>query len=70
MGYRPTTSKEINLFKIENGLKRLKKGTITVKYAALNKRFDRLKTENVGMWEELYPKYIQIVKDLGVMTLA
>lgn len=62
MAYKPRTSSEINLNRIEVGLKQLEKGLAKPRDLQLNNRFDRLKKDNIGMWEELYPKYIQIVK--------
>jgi|TARA_R110000824_G_scaffold106610_3_gene251967 hypothetical protein len=59
------TSSEINLFHIQRTLKKLKKGTMTVQGCGLNKRFDKLKVESLPWYEDLYPKYIQIVKELN-----
>jgi len=61
---KPYTAAEFNLFHIKKGLKNIKNGSISVREAALNARFDRLLRENKGMFEELYPKYIRIVKGL------
>ena len=66
MGYKPKTSQEINLHKIETTLKKVKQKKIPKIDAAkiLNKRFVRLESENIGMYEELYPKYIKLFKIL------
>ena len=63
--YRPRTSEEYNIFHIERGMRKLKKGEITTKEANLNSRFDKLKEQNIGMYEELYPKYIRIVRNMN-----
>ena len=68
MAYKPRTSSEINLHRIEVNLKKIKNGTISVQEAALNKRFERLRKDNIGMYEDLYPKYIQIVKNKNALT--
>ena len=63
--YKAKTSLEYNIFHIERGLKKLKRGLISIKECGLNKRFDKLKTENRMWYDELYPKYIKIVKELN-----
>jgi len=62
MGYKPRTSSEINQFHIERTLKKLQRGEITVQNCDLNKRFERLKRDNEPWYDDLYPKYISIVK--------
>jgi hypothetical protein len=66
MNYRGLTAREINLEIIKKTLNNVSKGKLTKQEVAkeLNKRFERLKTENVGMYEEYYPKYIKIYKTL------
>lgn len=66
--YRPRTSSEINQFHIEKTLKKLEKGLIHVQDCNLNKRFDRLKRDNILLYEDLYPKYIAIVRKLNHQT--
>lgn len=63
--YKPRTANEYNIFHINRLLKSIKKGKISVRDAKLNERFDRLKKSNVGMYEELYPQYINLVKGLN-----
>lgn len=63
--YKPRTSSELNQYHIENTLKKLQKGLITVQECGLNRRFERLKVENKIWYEDLYPKYIAIVKNLN-----
>jgi hypothetical protein len=65
MANRGKTSSEINLFHIQRTLKKIKKGTMTVQDCGLNKRFKKLKLESLPWYEDLYPKYITIVKELN-----
>lgn len=65
MAYRGKSSLEINLFHIQKTLKKLEDGQITVKDCGLNKRFEKLKSQSIPWHEDLYPKYIQIVKKLN-----
>lgn len=69
MNFRPRTSSEINIFRIERNLKKLKDRTITVQEAGLNKRFDRLKRDNPWMWDDLYPRYVEIVRSISMLSL-
>jgi hypothetical protein len=64
MSYRGLSAREINLEIIKNLMKKVKKGKLTKQEAAkeLNQRFKRLKKENIGMYDEYYPKYIQLFK--------
>ena len=62
--WKPRTSEEITIHTIELSSKKIRKGLMTLKQANLNKWFARLKKQNLGMWEELYPKYIEMVKEL------
>ena len=62
--YKPRTSEEITIYRIELSSKKLRKGLITLKEAGLNKWFTKLKGQNIGMWEEMYPEYISMVKEL------
>ena len=64
MSFKPRTSSEINLFNIERSLSKLKKGTVSPNEVSkdLNWRFGRLKNDNIGMHEELYPKYVDLMK--------
>jgi len=64
MKYKSKTVSEINIEHIERTLKKLKKGLISVRNCGLNKRFERLKSTNPYLCEELYAKYVQIVKNL------
>jgi len=61
---RGKSSSEINQSHIESMLKKVKKGTLTKQEAAgdLNKRFMRLKNDNIGMYDDLYPVYINLFK--------
>jgi len=69
MTYKPRTVSELNIFHIEKNLKKLKKREITLKEAGLNKRFDRLKTQNPMLWDELYPEYVAIARELSLLTI-
>lgn len=62
MGFKPRTSAEINQFHIEKTLKKLDRGEITVQECRLNKRFDRLKIDNEPWYDDLYVKYVAIVR--------
>lgn len=68
--YKPKTSSEINQFHIEKTLKKLEKGLIKVQDCNLNKRFDRLKKDNKIWYDDLYPKYISIVRKLTQQTFV
>ena len=63
MGYRPRTSSELNQHHIEKTLKKLANGEISVQDCNLNKRFERLKIDNEPWHDELYRKYIAIVRN-------
>ncbi len=69
MGRRPKTAEEYNLQNIRRNLILLGARKITVKEAGLNRKFQQLKNGNIGMYEELYPKYITTVKRLNNLTL-
>jgi hypothetical protein len=69
MNYKPRTSSEWNLFHIEKNLKKLKKRTISLSEADLNKRFDRLRKDNPMMWEDLYPEYVETVRMISLLSL-
>ncbi len=64
MGYRGLSAREVNLEIIKNTMKKVSKGKLTKQETAkeLNQRFERLKKENIGMYDEYYPKYIQLFK--------
>lgn len=65
MSYKPRTSLEINISHINKILKDLKSRKNTVQGCGLNKRFEKLKVQSPPWYEDLYPKYIQLVKDLN-----
>ena len=67
MGFKPRTSAEINQFHIEKTLKKLQRGEITVQECNLNKRFDRLKKDSEPWYDELYAKYVAIVRKKSMM---
>lgn len=62
--WKPRTCEEITIYTIEMSSKKLEKGLMTFKQANLNKWFAKLKVQNVGMWEEMYPKYIELARKL------
>jgi hypothetical protein len=62
---KPRTSLEFNIHHIKRLSKLIAVGKITLKEAGLNERFSRLKLDNLGMYEEMYPKYIEMVKTLN-----
>jgi hypothetical protein len=66
MNFKPRTSREINQHRIEVLLKKVKKGVMSKQEASqeLNERFRRLMKDNIGMYEELHPKYIKLYKTL------
>jgi hypothetical protein len=61
---KPKTASEYNIQHINRILKHVKIQKITKMEAVpeLTKRFARLETENIGMYEELYPKFINLAK--------
>ena len=58
------SAKEINLRKVNTLMKGIKSGKINKIEAVkeLNQRFARMKTEDEPWYEEMYPKYIQLMK--------
>lgn len=60
--YKPAS--EINQTRIEQAIKKLGKKTVKPRdiQDEMNRRFDRLTNDNIGMYDELYPKYITAVK--------
>lgn len=68
--YRPRTSSEFNQFHIEKTLKKLKQGEIRVQDCNLNERFERLKRDNKIWYEDLYPKYVAIVREKSMLSLG
>ena len=68
MNHKPRTSIELNRSNIIKTLKHLKLGKVCVQTCGLNKRFQRMKTED-GLWyDELHSKYIAIVRELNTST--
>lgn len=65
MAYSGKTSTEINLIHIKKTLKKLKSGEIEVKDCGLNRRFEKLKGQSLPWYEDLYPEYINTVKNLN-----
>ena len=65
MGYKPRTCLELNIFHIEKTLKKLENYEITIQNCGLNDRFDKLEEQSREWYDELYPKYIQVVKKLN-----
>jgi len=61
---RPRTAAEYNIQHIKKLLKKVKVKTVTKLEATpeLNRRFTRLEGENIGMYEEMYPEYINLFK--------
>ena len=68
MGYGPKSSSELNQFHIERTLKKLQRNEIRVQDCNLNKRFDRLKRDSEAWYDELYPKYVAIVREKSMLT--
>jgi hypothetical protein len=66
MSFRPRTSREINLHRIEVLLKKVESLKMSKQEASkeLNQRFKRLQEDNIGMYDDLYPKYIKLFKTL------
>lgn len=60
MGFKPNTASEINQFRIERTLKRIKRGDILNKdeYDELQRRFKRLEKESKVWYEDLHGKYV------------
>ena len=69
MGFKPRTSAEFNQNHIEKTLKQLQRGEITVLDCNLNKRFERLKRDSEPWYDELYPKYVEIVRSKSMLSL-
>lgn len=65
--YKPKTSLELNIFHIKRILKQLKKDEITIQDCGLNKRFERLKKQSEAWYDDLYPKYIAVVKQKSLL---
>ena len=65
MSFKPRTSNELNIFHIKRTLKKLKRREIGLIDCGLNKRFDRLKTESPEWFDDLYPQYIKLAKELN-----
>lgn len=65
MKYKPKTSLELNLHHIKKTLSKIESKEMTVKEGALNKRFEKLSEQSKVWYEELYPKYINVVKNLN-----
>jgi hypothetical protein len=70
MGYKPRTSLEINTFKIEKSLKKMKQGQVLTKteYDALQSRFDRLKKMSQPWYDDLHEKYIQLSREKSILN--
>ena len=69
MGYKPRTSLELNMFNIERTLKKLEKNQISIQECGLNKRFDKLKQQSEPWFDELYPKYVDLVRKKSLFYL-
>ena len=71
MTYKPRTSLEINMFNIEKSLKKMKSGEVLTKteYDNLQSRFERLKRMSEPWYDELYGKYMQIVRKKSNLTV-
>lgn len=69
MGYKPRTSLEINLFHIERILKKLEKNQITIQECGLNKRFEKLKKQSEPWYDDLYPKYVELVRKKSLFSI-
>lgn len=65
MSYKPRTSLDLNLFHINRTLRKLERGETTLKDCGLNKRFTKLKEQSQVWYDDLYPKYIRIAKELS-----
>jgi len=61
---RPRTASEYNIQHIKRLMKKVKTKKVTKLEASeeLNRKFARLKGENIGMYEEMYPEYINLFK--------
>lgn len=61
MGYAPKTSSEINLHRVERMVKKVKTTNLTVSEGEeLERRFNRLKKDNEGMYIDLRHQYDSI----------
>jgi hypothetical protein len=69
MGFKPRTSAEFNQNHIEKTLKKLQRGEITVQDCNLNKRFERLRRDSEPWYDELYSKYVEIVRSKSMLSL-
>ena len=65
MSYKPRTSLELNLFHIELKFKQLEKKEISLVECGLNKRFNILLKQSKPWYDDLYPKYIKLAKNLN-----
>jgi hypothetical protein len=61
---KPRTASEFNIQHINKLLKHItiKKVTRAECESELDKRFSRLEKENIGMYEEMLPKYLKLTK--------
>ena len=58
------SAKEVNLRKVKTLMKHVKSGKLSKQDVAkdLNQRFDRMKTEDNVWYEEMYPKYVNLMR--------
>lgn len=58
------TAREINLRKVKTLMKKINTGKLAKQDAAkeLNQRFDRMKGEDEAWYEDLYPKYVNLMR--------
>jgi len=66
MSFKPRTSKEINIHRIEVLLKKVRKNLMSKLEATkeLNQRFTRLQADDILTYDDLYPQYLNLFKSL------
>jgi hypothetical protein len=59
------TSNEINVIKVKNLIRKVKEKKIAKSECAkeLNRRFERMKKDDSPWYEDLYPKFVSVMKE-------
>ena len=68
MGHRGKSAVEIQVFNIKKILKKLERNEISIQECELNRRFERLKKESQPWYDDLYPKYVEIVRSKSLLS--
>jgi hypothetical protein len=68
MGHRGKSAVEIQVFNIKKILKKLERNEISIQECELNRRFERLKKDSEPWYDDLYPKYVEIVRTKSLLN--